>query len=77
MDPALAFETFFEPVAGMSASELATELQRLYDRQRAIAALLRGELPVDYVEDMLAEHGIDPYDWAEIAEGNLILMLGG
>lgn len=74
-DPASAFDTYLDLDSNLSPEEFEAECQRLVERQQAIAGLLAGTVPLDYVEAMLDEHGIDPYQWAEVGESNLVYML--
>lgn len=68
-----AFSTWAD--LGNPDADPQEEIRRLWERQRAIDGLLSGTIPIDYVEDMLAEHDIDPYEWAEVGEQNLIVNL--
>jgi len=72
---ASAFDTWLDLSVPLSPEEFEQECQRLIRRQAAITALLEGKESISTVEEMLFEDGIDPYDWAEIAEGNLIWMI--
>ncbi|WNZ28177.1 hypothetical protein HJG54_35275 (plasmid) [Leptolyngbya sp. NK1-12] len=74
-DPASAFDTYLTLDPALTQSELEAEIARLVRRQKAIAGLLDGTVPVDVVEEMLFEDQIDPYEWAEVAEQNLIYLL--
>lgn len=57
------WDTFLQVDPDFSQQDLQAEIARLFQRQRAIDALLRGEMAADTLGDMLAEHGIDPYSW--------------
>lgn len=74
-DPASAFDTYLDLSVDLSPAEFEQECQRLVQRQKAIADLLAGKESISTVEAMLAEHDINPYEWAETAEQNLIWML--
>lgn len=74
-DPALAFDTYLNLDPQLSEAEFQAECDRLVQRQNAIAGLLKGETPVEQVEEMLFQHGIDPFEWAETAEDNLLWLL--
>ncbi len=71
-----AFDTYLVLDPNLSESELEQEIAFLIRRQEAIYGLLDGTRHLDEVEAMLAEDGLDPYEWAEIGEQNLIWMLG-
>ena len=75
LDPSSAFDTYLDLNPDLTPSEFEAECQRLVERQKAIALLLDGKLPISVVEAQLAEDGIDPYQWAAAAEDNLIWML--
>lgn len=75
IDPAAAFDTYLTLDSNLSEAELNAEIASLIQRQNAIAGLLAGTVPVDVVEEMLFESEIDPYEWAEMAEQNLIALL--
>lgn len=74
-DPAAAFDTYLTLDPNLTEAELNAQIASLMQRQTAIAGLLDGTVPVDVVEEMLFEDDIDPYEWAEVAEQNLIAML--
>lgn len=70
------FATWLTPETGMSTTELQAEIQQLYARQKAIDAVLHGELDEDSLYDLLMEHCIDPNDWAETAIENVSFITG-
>lgn len=72
----LVFEAF-STIANLGAPGVdpQIEIRRLWERQKAIDGLLEGTVPIDVVEDMLAEHDINPHEWAEEGEENLIVLL--
>lgn len=72
---AAAFDTWLDLSVPLSPEEFEQECQHLVRRQRAIADLLEGKESISTVEEMLFEDGIDPYEWAGMAEQNLIWML--
>lgn len=71
-----AFDTYLTLDPNLSESDLNNQIAQLVQRQDAIYGLLAGTVPVDYVEELLFEQEIDPYEWAEVAEQNLIYLLG-
>lgn len=75
LDPATAFDTWLTLDPNLTQSELDAEIAALIQRQKAIAGLLSGTVPLDVVEEMLFEQAIDPYQWAETSEQNLIYLL--
>lgn len=66
-----AFSTDLQVDHDFNQVDLQAEIQRLFQRQKAIDALLRGEVDPDYVGDMLAEHGLDPNAWLAESLDNL------
>lgn len=70
------FATWFTPEAGMSATDIQTEISNLYARQKAIDAVLHGELDEDSLYDLLMEHCIAPNEWAETAISNISFLTG-
>lgn len=70
------FATWFTPETGMSASDINTEIRGLYARQKAIDAMLNGELDEDSLYDLLMEHCIEPEEWAETAIQNISFLMG-
>lgn len=55
-------------------ADIRAELQRLVQRQQAIAQLQDGKLDPETVGDMLAEHGIEPYTWLDACFDNLLYL---
>ncbi len=47
------------------------EIQRLAVRQSAIEACLSGELPADWILDLLDYQGIDPVSYVDTVEANV------
>lgn len=75
IEPTSAFDTYLTLDPNLTQSELEQEIAFLVRRQEAIYGLLDGTRHIDEVEAMLAEDGIDPYQWAETAEQNLIWIV--
>lgn len=57
------FYTYFQPHPDYNFEDIVAESNRLFQRQRAIQAMLDGILPPDILLDMLDEHGIDPIEY--------------
>lgn len=70
-DPLDSWSTYLEVDPDFNQVDLQAEIQRLFVRQKAIDAMLRGEIPPDYVGDMLIEHGIEPTEWLAESLDNL------
>lgn len=64
---ALPWDTIFVPAPGMTAAEMERECQALFHRQKTIYGFIDGEVPADYLGDYLAQDGLDPYAWLEVA----------
>lgn len=63
------FDTYLFEHPDFNEEDRMLEIQRLFQRQRAIDCLLEGTLPPEVLLDMLEEHGIDAAHYAEqIAE---------
>jgi uncharacterized Zn finger protein len=74
--PESAFLTFAFSHPDYSDTDWEAEFNRMVQRNQAIDRLLHGEIEPDYVEDLLAEHGLCPFEWAETAEDNLLYLAG-
>lgn len=70
------FSTWFTPVAGMNQGEIQAEIARLYQRQKAIDAVLHGEMDEDDFFCLLAEHEVDPDEWAATSIANVEFLTG-
>lgn len=70
------FCTFFTPTPDMSLADIQSEIAKLYQRQKAIDAVVHGEMDEDELYDLLMEHAIDPEDWAETVADNIEILLG-
>lgn len=70
------FNTFFTPTADMSLSDIQSEIERLYQRQKAIDACLHNELDEETLFDLLEAYGVDPVEWAETSADNIEFLLG-
>lgn len=55
--------------------DLAQEIPRLWQRQKALDGLIDGTVDEADMEDLLADHGINPHEWVEVGEENLIWTL--
>ena len=74
--PRLApFCTFLTPSPDWSPSELQAEVARLYERQKAIDAMIHGELDIETLLDLLENHGIDPEQWIDTSIKNIEYMI--
>lgn len=60
-----------------SLEDIQAETVRLFERQRAIDALLRGEVDAEFVLDMLAEHEIGPTAYVDCVRSNLEFLCPG
>ncbi len=60
-----------------SLADMQAESIRLFERQRSIDALLRGEVDAETVLDMLAEHEIDPAAYVDCVRSNLEFLCPG
>jgi hypothetical protein len=60
-----------------SLEDIQAETVRLFERQRAIDALLRGEVDAEFVLDMLAEQEIDPTAYVDCVQSNLEFLCPG
>ena len=63
--------------ADMNDQDWRNELAKLVQRNKAIDAACRGEMPVDSLMDLLAEHLIDPIAWQEAAIENAEVLIYG
>jgi hypothetical protein len=77
LDLVLPFSTYLTASPDMSEADLKLECRRLFERQQAIGSWLDGKLPHDVLLDMLAEHQIDPYQWAEVSLDNVEVLWPG
>lgn len=73
----LPFSTTATRLPEMSLQDWEAEAARLFDRQKAIAAVCNGQLESDVLFDLLAEDGIDPHAWAENSIENIEFILFG
>lgn len=71
MDPLEPLLTWLNDNPDYSDQDYRQECDRLFTRQVAVDRMLRGELPADYVLDMLDSHGVDAARYADLAIGNL------
>lgn len=71
------FDTLAIEHHGQSLADMQAESIRLFERQRAIDAMLRGEVDFEYLLDMLAQHGIDPTAYNDCVESNLDFLWRG
>lgn len=65
------FCTFLTPSPDLNPGELQAEIARLYERQKAIDAMVHGELDAETLLDLLEDHGIDPEQWIETSIANI------
>lgn len=65
------FCTFGAESPDFNASDIDAECRRLFERQKAIALMLDGKLPADYVLDMIEEHGGDAAEYTVQVNENL------
>lgn len=70
------FSTFFTPTTDMSLADIQAEIERLYQRQKAIDACVHGELDEETLFDLLESQGIDPVEWAETSADNIEFLMG-
>jgi CO dehydrogenase/acetyl-CoA synthase gamma subunit (corrinoid Fe-S protein) len=77
MDALIPFLTVFTPSPDMSMADLEAEITRLNTRNRAIDALLQGQLEAEAVFDLLADDGIEPDEWIEVSLDNCELVVYG
>lgn len=75
LDPLSALMTTATRSPEMSGADWEIELARLAQRNRAIQSCVTGNLDVDVLLDLLAEHCIDPDEWIEVSEENLSQIL--
>jgi hypothetical protein len=67
--------TFALEEADFSASDLAAEMERYVQRQKAIAACLDGTEHPDVVLDMLEAHSIDPVAYVDAVCENVAIII--
>lgn len=60
-----------------SLEDIQAETVRLFERQRAIDAMLRGEVDAEFVLDMLAQQEIDPTAYVDCVRSNLEFLCPG
>jgi hypothetical protein len=70
------FCTWFTPEAGMSQSEIQKEISQLYQRQKLIDAVARGEASASDLCELLAEHMIDVDQYVEDVVENVEMITG-
>lgn len=74
--PRLApFCTFLTPHPDLSPGELQAEISRLYERQKAIDAMVHGELDLESLLDLLEDHEIDPEQWINTSISNIEYLM--
>lgn len=73
----IAFYTTSLDFEGQSAEEMLQESARLMERQKAIDALLRGEIDPATVLDLIEFHGINPAAYMDCVEDNLRFLWPG
>lgn len=69
------FTTFALEEGDFSPSDMAQEMQRYVQRQKAIAACLEGREHPDVVLDMLEVHSIDPVAYVDAVTENVSLII--
>ncbi|HEY9672239.1 MAG TPA: hypothetical protein V6D11_12395 [Waterburya sp.] len=67
------FDTYLFEHPDFSEEDRMQEINRLFQRQRAVQCLLDGILPPDVLLDVLQEHGIDAANYVEGIAGALQL----
>lgn len=69
-------QTFLPENPDFSASDLQSEIEKLFRRQQAIAKLCSGELLADDLLDLLEVQGIDPCEFVDMAVENVNFLMG-
>lgn len=68
------FATFPIENRDFNDADVQAECKRLFARQRAIADVLDGNLPADYLLDLIQEQGIEASEYVACIEDNLSLV---
>lgn len=71
----LPFDTYYREQPGMSRSEQLAETNALIQRQAMIADCVDGQASADDLLDLLEWQQIDPLDYVDMAEQNVIFLL--
>lgn len=70
------FQTFLPENPDFNASDLQSEIEKLFKRQKAIAKLTQGEMLADDLLDLLEGQGFDPCEFVDMAVDNINFLLG-
>lgn len=70
------FQTFLPENPDFNASDLQTEIEKLFERQRAIAQLTQGEMLADDLLDLLEGQDLDPIEFVDMAVDNINVLMG-
>jgi hypothetical protein len=75
MEAETPFLTYFRDEPDHNAADSLEECRRLFQRQEAIEKCLRGEVPAEYVLDLLAQQGVSPDAYVDCVESNVSFVL--
>lgn len=69
-------QTFLPENPDFNASDLQSEIEKLFERQKAIAKLTQGELLADDLLDLLEAQELDPVEFVDMAVDNINFLMG-
>lgn len=71
IDPLDPLLTFLEDQPDYNEADFRQECERLFQRQKAIDDLLRGQIRAGDLLDLLDSHGLDAIRYEELAASNM------
>lgn len=69
-------QTFLVENPDFNASDLQSEIEKLFERQQAIAKLCSGEMLADDLLTLLEGQGLDPVEFVEASVDNINWLMG-
>lgn len=76
LNPQLPFLTVMDENPDFDQGDINAEIQRLFERQKAIAQLVEGNLSPEILLDILSDQGLNASQFIDEVESNIDYLMG-